>query len=255
MIICLRPQPDCDADVAELTRRAVQSVALPMLQVAYLSGPPVLFSSADQPGDYQGIIITSKHASRYLADQANASSELRCLPVWCVGSGSANILRQAGFSIAYAGKGNAADLADQVCQQGAAGPFLWLSGRDVHLDMTACLKAQGITVKRQVVYHADGLLTPYQVVQDHLLSEQPAAVIVFSARTLEQFQLWLAEYAPTAKPVQLTVLAASAGLAEQARAAGYPAFEADSPDRQAVLQLCVDWFQQKFVKKSSQKLT
>jgi len=33
MIICLRPQPDCDADVAELTRRAVQSVALPMLQV------------------------------------------------------------------------------------------------------------------------------------------------------------------------------------------------------------------------------
>ena len=57
MIICLRPQPDCDADVAELTRRAVQSVALPMLQVAYLSGPPVLFSSANQPGDYQGIIM------------------------------------------------------------------------------------------------------------------------------------------------------------------------------------------------------
>ena len=152
MISCLRPQPDCDADVAELTRRAVQSVALPMLQVAFLSGPPVLFSSADQPGDYQGIIITSKHASRYLADQLDDSSELRCLPIWCVGSGSANILRKAGFAIAYAGKGNAADLADQVCQQRAAGPFLWLSGRDVHLDIAAHLKAQGITVKRQVVY-------------------------------------------------------------------------------------------------------
>tara|TARA_B100000963_G_scaffold214852_1_gene187430 strand:+ start:377 stop:1138 length:762 start_codon:yes stop_codon:yes gene_type:complete len=250
MIICLRPQPDCDADVAELTRRAVQSVALPMLQVAYLSDPPVLFSSADESGDYQGIIITSKHASRYLAAQPDASSELRCLPVWCVGNGSANILRKAGFAIAYAGKGNAADLADQVCQQGAAGPFLWLSGRDVYLDMTACLKAQGIMVKRQVVYHADALLAPYQVVQDHLLSEQPAAVIVFSTRTLEQFYLWLAKYVPTAKPVQLTVLAASADLAEQARAAGYPAFEAESPDRQAVLQLSVDWFQQKFIKKA-----
>ena len=221
-----------------------------MLQVAYLSGPPVLFSTADQPGDYQGIIITSKHASRYLADQPDASSELRCLPVWCVGSGSANILRQAGFAIAYAGKGNAADLADQVCQQRVAGPFLWLSGQDVHLDMTARLKAQGIMVKRQVVYRAERLLTPYQVVQDHLLSEQPAAIIVFSARTLVQFQLWLAEFVPTAKPVQLTVLAASAALAEQARAAGYPAFEADSPDRQAVLQLSVDWFQQNFIKKA-----
>ena len=255
MIICLRPQPDCDADVAELTRRAVQSVALPMLQVSYLSGPPLLLSKADQLGCYQGIIITSKHASRYLAKQADAYSELRCLPAWCVGSGSANILQQAGFAIAYVGNGNAADLADQVCRRGAAGPFLWLSGRDVHLDMTARLKAQGVTVKRQVVYHANGLLTPYQVVQDHLLSEQQAAVIVFSARTLEQFQLWLAEYVPTAKPVQLTVLAASAGLAEQARAVGYPAFEADSPDRQAVLQLSVDWFHQKFLKKSSQKLT
>ena len=255
MIICLRPQPDCDADVAELTRRAVKSVALPMLQVAYLPGPPVLFSRADQPSCYQGIIITSKHASRYLAEQAHSHSELRCLPAWCVGSGSANILRQAGFAIAYAGKGNAADLANQVCQQEAAGPFLWLSGRDVYLDMTACLKAQGIVVNRQVVYHADGLLTPSQVVQDHLLSEQPAAVMVFSARTLEQFQLWLAEYVPTAKPLQLTVLAASVGLAEQARAAGYPALKADSPDRQAVLQLSVDWVQQKFVKKSSQKLT
>ena len=255
MIICLRPQPDCDADVAELTRRAVQSVALPMLQVAYLSGPPVLFSRPDQIGCYQGIIITSKHASRYLAEQADAYSELRCVPAWCVGSGSANILRQAGFAIAYAGNGNAADLADKVCSRGAAGPFLWLSGRDVHLDMTACLKGQGITVKRQVVYYADGLLDPYQEVQDHLLSEQPAAVIVFSARTLKQFQLWLAEYVPTVKPVQMTVLAASSGLAEQARAAGFPAFEADSPDRQAILQLSVDWFQQKFVKKSSQKLT
>ena len=250
MIICLRPQPDCDADVEELTRRAVQSVALPMLQVAYLSAPPVLFSSAGQHSSYKGIIITSKQASRYLVKHVDTSPELRCLPAWCVGSGSANILRQAGFAIAYAGKGNAADLAELVCQQGAVGPFLWLSGRDVHLDITAHLKAQGLMVNRQIVYHADGLLAPYQVVQDHLMSDQPAAIIVFSARTFEQFQMWLAKYVSTEIPAQLTVLAASAGLAEQARAVGYSAFQADSPDRQAVLQLSVDWFQQKFVKKT-----
>ena len=121
--------------------------------------------------------------------------------------------------------------------------------------MTARLKALGIMVNRQIVYYTERLLIPYQVVQDHLLSFQAAAVIVFSARTLEQFQLWLAEYVPTAKLSQLTVLAASAELAEQARAAGYWTLQADSPDRQAVLQLSVDWFQQKFAKNSSQKLT
>ena len=255
MIICLRPQPDCDADVAELTSRAVQAVALPMLQITYLSAPPVLLTSADQHSSYQGIIITSKQASRYLAAHANTSSKLSCLPVWCVGSGSADILRQAGSKIVYEGEGNAADLADQICQQGAVGPFLWLSGRDIHLDIMARLKAQGIAVHRQVVYHTDGLLTPYQAVQDHLLSSKPAAVIVFSARTLAQFQVWLAEYVPTAKLAQLTVLAASAGLAENARAAGYPALQSDNPSRQAVLQLSVDWFQQKFSKNTLQKLT
>ena len=134
MIICLRPQPDCDADVAELTRLAVQSVALPMLQVAYLSGPPVLFSSADQPSDYQGIIITSKHASRYLVEQANASSELRSLPVWCVGSGSANILHRRGFQslmraramrltslIRFASRGQLAPFCGCL-----AGMFIWI---------------------------------------------------------------------------------------------------------------------------------
>ena len=255
MIICLRPQPDCDADVAELTRRAVQTVALPMLQVAYLSRPLMLFSNAVRLASYQGIIITSKQASRYLAGQAETLSELHCLPVWCVGKGSAGILQQAGFAIAYAGNGSAADLAGQICQQGAAGPFLWLSGRDVRLDMTAILKTRGITVNRQVVYQTNKLLTPSQEVQDYLLSEQQAAVIVFSARTLAQFQLWLAEYVPTAKLDQLTVLAASVGLAEQARAEGYHALQAGSPDRNAVLQLSVDWFQQKCVKNRSQKLT
>ncbi len=255
MIICLRPQPDCGSDVAELTRRAVQAVALPMLQVAYLSAPPLLFSSAGQHGSYQGIIITSKQASRYLADHVNISSEMRRLPVWCVGAGSAAILRQMGFEIAYTGNGNAAELAELICRQGVSGPLLWFSGQDVHLDMAACLNTQGITVNRQVVYYTEGLLTPYQAVQDHLVSAQPAAAVIFSARTLAQFQLWLAEYVPAAKPAHLTVLAASAGLARQARAAGFLALQADSPDRQAVLNLSVDWFQQKFSKKRSQKLT
>lgn len=255
MIICLRPQPDCDTDVAELTRRAVQAVALPMLQVAYLPAPPTLFSCAGQSDFYKGIIMTSKQASRYLAEHLDTFPELRYLPLWCVGCGSADILRQAGFEIVYAGNGNAADLANQICQQGTVGPLLWLSGRDVHLDIGARLKAQRISVNRQVVYHTIGLLTPCQVVQEHLLSIKPTALIVFSARTLTQFQLWLAEYVPAAKPAQLTVLAASAGLAKQARAAGYLALQADSPDRQAVLQLSLEWFHKKFSENKSQKLT
>jgi uroporphyrinogen-III synthase len=254
MIICLRPQPDCDSDVAELNRRAAQAVALPMLQVIYVPTPPTQLSNTNHLAIYQGVIITSKQASRYLSEQILITPDLRHPAVWCVGSGSADILKQAGCQIAYSGKGNAADLADQICGQGDGGPFLWLSGQDVHLDIATSLKSQGITVDREIIYHTEGLRLPHQVIQEHLLSRQDVAVIVYSARTLKQFEEWLAEYAPTANRAQLTVLAASAGLAEHARALGYPALQASSAERQALLHLSVDWYQQNF-KNRSQKLT
>ena len=137
--------------------------------------------------------------------------------------------------------------------RGQLAPFL-VVWRDVHLDITASLKVHGIVEQAGCLSHRR-VAHPLSVGQDHLLSAQSAAVIVFSARTLAQFQLWLAEYVPTAKSAHLTVLAASTGLAEQARAAGYPTLQAVSPDREAVLQLSVDWFQQKFAKNRTQKLT
>lgn len=246
MIICLRPQPDCDADVSALAARNIEAVALPMLTISYHRERPEQLSRAELAASGQGLLITSKQASRWLSAHAEELDYLRRLPVWCVGAGSAESLRQAGFQLAFEGRGSAADLAEEVGRRAtaSAGPFFWLSGRDIHVDIGACLAQTGIAVDRLIIYQADPVFPSGRPVQDRLDSGGQAAAMVFSARTLIQFDLWLAEQAGITDRSQITILAASPALADQARAAGFKVLQAARPDRTALLGLCRDWADQ-----------
>lgn len=246
MIICLRPQPDCDADVSALKTRGLAATALPLLAIHYHNGLLDVLARPETINACQGIIITSKQASRYLAAHAGDLNGLTVLPIWCVGKGSADILRQAGYKAVFDGSGGARELAARIARDAETrnGPFLWLSGRDVSVDIAASLAGEGVQVDRLVIYQADALSRPDKTVQDRLASAEPVAAMVFSARTLAQFSFWLAQHAPGKDKADITVLAASSGLAEQARRAGFDARHAARPDRHALLQLCCDWSEQ-----------
>ena len=243
MILCLRPEPDCTADVTELNRLGLDALPLPMLTIRYSDRPDEQLRRADRADVYQGVVITSKQASRYLSAQAATLPQLARLPVWCIGEGSAEALRQNGFRLAYTGSGSARDLAAAISQQASSGdgPFLWLSGRDIHVDIGACLAPSQIAVDRLIIYQADAATPPRTAVLDCLTSGGPVAAMVFSARTLNLFDSWLDDKVPHASKQQITILAASTALAEQARLAGFTVRQAARPDRQAVLQLCQDW--------------
>ena len=118
------------------------------------------------------LVITSKQASRFLSAQTEMRPQLARLPVWCVGRGSAEILRQSGYQLAYTGSGTARDLATAISQQALAedGPFLWLSGRDIHVDIGACLADTQISVDRLVIYQADAATPDREAVYDYLTS-------------------------------------------------------------------------------------
>lgn len=243
MIICLRPQPDCDADVSVLTAEDIKAVALPMLDILYPPDPPDLLSRPDLASQYQGLIITSKQAGRYLAATAQDLPGLSALPVWCVGAASAGILRSARFEIADHGSSGAVELASRIsCEVLGSKPvFLWLSGRDIHLDVGACLSDSGVSVDRVIVYQAEPLNRPRPDISDRLAAGGRVGVVVFSARTFSQFEIWRADHTAPAHKAQMTILAASPALAEQARAAGFETRTAATPEREAVLGLCRDW--------------
>lgn len=250
MILCLRPEPDSSEDVTELTRLDIEALPLPMLTISYTGGQDEQLCRPDIADVYQGLVITSKQASRFLSAQTETRPQLARLPVWCVGRGSAEILRQSGYQLAYTGSGTARDLATAISQQALAedGPFLWLSGRDIHVDIGACLADTQISVDRLVIYQADAATPDREAVYDYLTSGGPVAAVVFSARTLMRFDSWLDEQAPLANKEQITILAASPALAEQARQAGFAVRQAARPDRQTVLQLCQDWSDQQINK-------
>lgn len=243
MIICLRPQPDCDADVSVLTAEGIQTVALPMLDILYLPDPPDLLSRPDLASQYQGLIITSKQAARYLAATAQDLPGLSALPAWCVGAASADILRSAGFQIADHGRSGAVELASRISRAapGSQPAYLWLSGRDIHFDIGTCLSDAGVSVDRVIVYQAEPLNRPRPDITDRLAAGGRVGVVVFSARTFSLFETWRADHTAPAHKAQMTILAASPALAEQARAAGFETCTAEMPEREAVLGLCRDW--------------
>lgn len=246
MIICLRPQPDCDADVTALKAMGIDAVSLPMLTIRYVDGLNQQLCRSDLFQAYQGIVITSKQASRYLCAEAEALTELARLPIWCIGEGSADSLHQHGYQLAYIGKDGARDLVDAVSQRASAsdGPLLWLSGRDIHTDICACLTDQGFVVQRLIMYQAEAAHPSGDKVHDRLVSGEPVAAAVFSARTLTSFDSWLSDQLPLIDKQKITILAASPALAAQARNAGFAVRQAARPDRPALLALCQNWSQQ-----------
>ena len=243
MIICLRPQPDCDADVCALTAQGLQAVALPMLEIHYLPAPPDRLCHPDLSSHYQGLIITSKQAGRYLAAHAQDLPGLSAVPVWCVGSASAGIVRQAGFGIAGQARNGARDLAGRISRHagGTKSAFLWLSGRDVHFDIRDCLSDAGISVDRIQIYQAEPLNRPQPAVSDRLSAGGQVGAMVFSARTFSQFEIWLSAHTDPAHKALITILAASQALADLALAAGFQTRTADAPEKDALLRLCRDW--------------
>ena len=243
MIICLRPQPDCDADVVALSAEGIEARALPMLAIRYLPEALDQLSAPGTASGYQGLILTSKQAGRWLAAHAENLASLRHLPVWCVGPGSAEGLQTAGFQIAFTGRGGALDLMTAIRAQAApsAGPFLWLSGRDIHSDIEAELRQDGLRVDRVILYQTEPLNRPQPAISDRLAAGGRVAAMVFSARTFRQFEVWLADQAAPAHNAQITILAASPALAALARAAGFETRSAQTPQRDALLGLCRDW--------------
>lgn len=242
MIICLRPQPDCAADISDLTALGIDALPLPMLTISYHTDTLEQLSRPDVAEGHQGLVITSKQASRALCAHADQLSDLKRLPVWCVGTASADQLSQNGYHLIHTGTGTARALAGAISQRAVAedGSFLWLSGRDIHTDIGAFLAPAQIAVDRRILYQADPASPPAEAVCTWLASGGPVAAMVFSARTLTRFGLWLDGHAPQLIRTRITILAASAALAEQARIAGFTALQARHPDRASMLALCQD---------------
>jgi len=102
-----RAAPGAERTAAALEASGVAAISAPVLTLQATGAPP-----PEGAQDADAVLLTSPNA----VDFALEAGLGRDLPAWCVGASTAEAARLAGFEIAHAGEGNAADLSRDMAR-------------------------------------------------------------------------------------------------------------------------------------------
>jgi uroporphyrinogen-III synthase len=147
-ILILRPQPGADATARRAGLIGLNPIVAPLFEIR-----PIAWTAPD-PAQFDALLMTSANAARH-GGQALASCHR--LPLYAVGSATAEAARAAGFADVTAGEGDGAAVLDLALASGVR-RVLHLVGRDHTL-----LQHGQIAIDRQIVYAAEqvaGLPSP-----------------------------------------------------------------------------------------------
>lgn len=221
-ILVTRPHPQAEALARELAAEGWRPLLWPLLEIVALGQPPDL-------GLAQALILSSANAARRCAPGAETNPAP--IPALCVGEGTAQAARAAGFSDARAAGGDAAALVAlaRASLDPAAGPLAFARGETVAADVAGALRAAGFTVEETVVYAARPATAAPDAIAAALRDGAVAAAAFYSPRTAAIFaalaQPWRAGLAGA------TAVAISAAAAAPLADAGFGAvIAAATPD-------------------------
>lgn len=92
-LLVLRPEPGASATVAKARAMGLDAISVPLFEVEALAW------EAPDAAEFDGVLLTSANAARH----GGAALELiRHLPVFAVGTATAEAAREAGLSVAFA---------------------------------------------------------------------------------------------------------------------------------------------------------
>ena len=175
-VLLTRPEAD-NQRVAELLYDLhISSLSWPLTRIVNLPGP------VEVPAETQALICTSANALRSLA----AASPVRDLPVFCVGTRTATLAREAGFTLVR----DPAPDANVLIAHLAEAPFTHFfhpSGRDLSTDLAADPRLADKRITRAVTYHADPAGPPESQVAQALSRGTIRVVTLWSARNARIF--------------------------------------------------------------------
>lgn len=205
-LLLLRPEPGLSASAERARHLGLHVIACPLFRVE-----PMAWQAPDA-ANYDALLLTSANSIRFGGPDLEA---LKALPVHAVGEATAEAARSAGFGVASAGEGNAADLLGTLPHDLR---LLHLTGEDYR-------EAAGREPERRIVYRS-------ATIDDPGLPELGGLVVaVHSPRAA-------ARLAELAQERNRTVIAAISEAAAQAAGTGWERIEvAERPDDSSLLAL------------------
>jgi len=174
-VLVTRPQPVADEFAAQLRHEGYTAYVAPMMEYVSVAADVTDLAS------YQALIFTSVQAVQVFCGLS---------PVLTVGDATATVALKAGFTSVHSAKGNSSDVAVLIKTEAPKlhlKKILHLCSADTADDIGAAVAKTGVEVRRRTVYKAE--LTG-AMPEDVVAALQRGAidtVMLFSARTAENF--------------------------------------------------------------------
>jgi uroporphyrinogen-III synthase len=174
-----RPREDAQGLCQALEARGFEVQREPLLEI-------ILRQGVDLPlAGVQGILATSANGVRALA----VNGARRDLPIWAVGSATAECAQGFGFNSVEAAGGDVSQLAELVAGRvdPRAGALLHAAGSELAGDLSESLTALGFEIRRSVLYEArtPSAFSPGMI--KALDAEELDLALFFSPRTAATF--------------------------------------------------------------------
>jgi uroporphyrinogen-III synthase len=126
-LLVTRPEPDAERTAVVLRASGHFVIVAPLLRIEPVEDAEIA------AGPFAAVLITSANAAPAIA-RHRRFGELRLLPVFAVGGGSAQAMRAAGFAHVASANGDARDLARLVAQRVESGALLAV----FRLEVSSC---------------------------------------------------------------------------------------------------------------------
>lgn len=169
-LLIIRPQPGADATARRFKDTGFTPVVMPLFAIEHL---PLQSMSVD---GYDAILLTSGNAAR--AAHAFLRSAAK-IPIYAVGSATANALASLSLPVAATGSNGVAELVG-VAAEGGHKKLLWLAGED-HSDVP---EIADVHIDIVIVYRSAAVETSAQFATN---VEQCDAIILHSSRAAAHF--------------------------------------------------------------------
>ncbi len=226
-----RPQEDSLALATLLKQHGIESIVAPLMQIEHCS-PNTNEVTAD------ALLLTSRHAAHALAQLPPHYKEL---PVFCVGSATAQAARAADFLAITEGESDVLALLPRMVESlPVDSQILYLAGEETRVDVATLLAAQQRYVTKVIAYKADAVTELSAPLREALAAQRVTGAVFFSPRSAALAAERLNEHGLAAMASNMEAYCLSLAVAETAGTLGWKRLHACAiPTQQAMVDLIV----------------
>jgi uroporphyrinogen-III synthase len=173
-VLVSRAEPGATHSWEALQKLGIKAIKAPTADILFLEKRLRLNAIA-------ALVFTSTNGVRAYT---RASKQFG-LPVYCVGTATANLARSFGFDKVLCADGDGQALAALIASQPPQGPLLHIRGDDVGFDLIGGLEDTGIDISAEILYRAV-MLTRFKPNVRTALDQSPI-VLLYSSKGAERF--------------------------------------------------------------------